>query len=175
MRLLTPVRVLSLLALLLPAMAVQARAAATSPPPVVEVTYTHPDQFTETRITPISERYHAQDYLPRLKHYIQQRAARLLGPGQHLSIVITDLALAGNYEPWPGSPTGWMRVIRRSYPPRIDLHFTLRDAQGRLLKEGVRKLRNPGFMDSASIHDSDPLRYEKALVDRWLRKGVNGL
>lgn len=175
MRLLNRLTVFSMFALLLPAMAAQARGTISSPPPAVEVTYAHPDQFIATRTTPSSERSLTRDYLPRLKRYIQQRAARLLTPGQHLSIVIHDLAFAGNYEPWPGSPSGWLRVIRRTYPPRIDLHFTLRDAQGQVLKEGDRKLRNPSFMDTASLHDSDPLRYEKALIDRWLRKGVDGL
>jgi hypothetical protein len=146
-----------------------------APPPGVVVSYSHPDQFTEMRTSPASQRSDIKSYLELLKSYIHKRASRVLAPGQNLAIVVTDVAFAGHYEPWTGAPGGWMRVVRRTFPPRIDLHFTLRDAQGKVVKEGTRKLTNSAFMDGPSLHDSDPLRYEKALIDRWLRKGVTGM
>lgn len=169
--------VLSLIAFVLAIVSAAALAKqdAPSPAPAVSVTYAHPEQFTEMRTSPASQRSDIKDYLDLLKRYIAKRTARVLSPGQHLSIVVTDVAFAGHYEPWTGAPGGWMRVVRRTFPPRIDLHFTLKDAGGKVLKEGTRKLTNAGFMDGPSLHDSDPLRYEKELIDRWLRKGMNGL
>lgn len=166
-------RILAALGLLLLAGAAWARPATT--PTSVKVTYSHPENFTEMRITPRSEWTDVESNMALLKRYIERRAASVLGPGQQLDIVITDLALAGQYEPWPSSPTGWMRVIRRNYPPRIEFHFTLRDADGKVVKQGKRTLTNFAFMDTASIHDSDPVRYTKALVDRWLRRGIEGM
>jgi hypothetical protein len=164
-------RILTLLCLLLVTSVAWSRPEATRPG--VHVEYSHPENFTEMRITPGSERVDINNDMALLKRYITRRAARVLAPGQQLDIVITDLALAGQYEPWPNSPTGWMRVVRRNYPPKIVLHFTLRDADGKVLKQGKRTLTNFSFMDTASIHDSDPVRYTKALIDRWLRRGVD--
>jgi len=172
MSLLKRVLIPSLVGLLLAAPAVWARPAV--PSPNVVVTYQHPEKFTEYRTTPVSERTDTNNDLALLKRYMEKRAARALAAGQHLTIVVTDVTFAGQYEPWPNSPTGWMRVIRRTYPPRIDLHFTLTDAQGKVLKQGERKLSNPGFMDTAGIHDSDPIRYEKVLINNWVRRDIAG-
>lgn len=168
MSILKRVRIPLFLGMLLAACAAWAHPAAV--PSNVVVTYAHPENFTEYRTTPVSERTDTENNLAMLKRYMEKRAARMLSSGQHLTIVVTDVAFAGQYEPWPNSPTGWMRVVRRTYPPRIDLHFTLRDAQGKVLKQGERKLSDPGFMDTISLHDSDPIRYSKVLVDSWLRR-----
>jgi len=59
---------------------------------------------------------------------------------------------------------------RDAYPPRIDLTFRLTAADGSLLKEGERKLREPVFALTGSAYRDDPLRYEKALLDTWLER-----
>ncbi|GAB3023129.1 MULTISPECIES: DUF3016 domain-containing protein [Oleiagrimonas] len=143
--------------------------------PSVQVRYDDPAHFTEARTTPPSERTGADDYLVSLKRYIEHRAARILAPGQHLSIVITDIDRAGSFEPRMSTAGHWIRVIRRTYPPRIDLRFTLTDTNGKVLREGTRKLTSPNFMTLVSPTDTDNLRYEKLLIDRWLRKGTQGL
>lgn len=173
MSLLKPFRIVLTAGLFL--VAAGAWAVSLDPSSAVQVRYDHPEKFTEARMTPPGRMTDAEDYLGPLKRYIEHRAARMLKPGQHLSIVITDVDRAGEYEPWPGAPTGWMRVVRRTYPPRIDLHFTLHDAQGAVVKQGTRKLFDMSFMDDVSTTNSDPLRYEKALIDHWLRHGESGL
>lgn len=173
MSLLKPFRIALTAGLLLLASGAWAMSLDTSS--AVQVRYDHPEKFTEARQTPPSRMTDADDYLGPLKRYIEHRAKHVLGPGQHLSIVITDVDLAGEYEPWSGAQTGWIRVVRRTYPPRIDLHFTLQDANGAVLKQGTRKLFDLDFMDTVSSTNSDPLRYEKALIDRWLKHGESGL
>lgn len=168
-----PIRALAFPALLLAAsLAWAADSPASS---AVTVTYAHPENFSAMRTAPPSERSDVENNLAVLKRYIEKRAARVLAPGQHLSITITEVALAGQYEPWPNSPRGWMRVIRSMYPPRMQLDFTLRGADGKVLRHGSRTLTGLGFMGSANIQDSDPVRYTKAMVDRWLRKGPDKL
>ncbi|MDE2316203.1 MAG: DUF3016 domain-containing protein, partial [Xanthomonadaceae bacterium] len=97
-------------------------------------------------------------------------------PGERLAIVVTDIDRAGNFEPWRPYPMSEVRIIKDIYPPRIDLRFQLFDASGKVIREGTRKLRDLGFMsDSIATSSSDNLRYEKALLDRWLRKGPDHL
>lgn len=165
--------------LLLAALALPGTAAAATPAAVtnVSIRYDHPEKFTETREERSLAPSRASDaYLKTLRTYMEQRAARMLPPGERLEIVVTDIDLAGSYEPWLGPRMQDVRIVKSIYPPRIDLRFRLLGADGQTLREGSRKLRDPGFLDSGIAATRDgPLKYEKALIDRWLRKGPDGL
>lgn len=168
-----PVRTIFGLALALTA---AAAAAAAVGPGAVSVRYDHPENFTETREVQAFAAFRADDgYLATLQDYLQKRAAATLQPGQTLAIVITDVDRAGSYLPAMG-PAQPVRIVKDVYPPRIALHFRLLDAQGKVIREGERKLTDLGFMyDSTSIRDTDPLRYEKRTLDRWLARGAANL
>lgn len=144
--------------------------------PRVTVAYDHPDQFTEAKETRAFAPARAdKGYLEILKKYIQERAGKVLADGQQLEIVITDVDRAGSYEPWHGPRLSDVRIVKDIYPPRIDLNFTLYGADGKVLRQGQRKLRNAAFLSSSSPVDQDSLRYEKSLIDLWLRRGVDSL
>lgn len=150
-------------------------ALAASAPANVHVHYNHPQQFTEARHSFGMHRLRADDYLAPLKAYIAERASRILAPGQQLNIEVTDVDLAGEYEPWRGPQLSDVRVVRDIYPPRIDLNFTLNGADGKVLRQGSRKLRDPAFLSRSGPTDQGSLRYEKSLIDSWLRKGTDKL
>lgn len=143
----------------------------------VTVTYDHPEQFTETKETRAFAPARAdKGYLDILKKYVEERAGKVLTDGQQLQIVITDVDRAGSYEPWRGPRLSDVRIVKDIYPPRINLHFKLLDASGAVLREGDRKLRDPGFLsDGGNVTSTDSLRYEKRLIDRWLRQGPDKL
>lgn len=146
-------------------------------PQRVTVTYDHPEHFTETREEKALAPTRASNaYLQTLKTYIEKQGAKQLAPGQRLELVITDIDRAGSFEPWHGGQLREVRIIKDIYPPRIDLNFKLLDADGKVIREGSRKLRDPGFLTSNTAPTSDDsLRYEKRLIDRWLRKGPDKL
>lgn len=149
-----------------------------TPAPRVIVKYEHPQKFTESvKSRAFTGTADTDDYLQRLKAYMQKRAEKILAPGERLDIVVTDIDRAGNFEPWLGPDYSRVRIIRDVYPPRIDLRFKLIGADGKVIREGVRKLRNPGFMttDIPGPGSTDPLRFEKRLIDRWLRQGTASL
>jgi hypothetical protein len=151
------------------------RAAPPPPPTNVTVHYTDPKLFTETKRSAFAHPIDANGYLGPLKDYIAQRASRILKPGQRLDIKVTDVDLAGEYEPWHGPKLSSIRIIKTRYPPRIDLDFTLYGADGKVLRQGHRTLRDMSFMDHAGLSDNDSLRYEKPMIDRWLRQGADKL
>lgn len=99
---------------------------------------------------------------------LERAAARRLSAGQTLDIVITDVDLAGGYP--VGVPHNErVRELRATFPPRIDLRFTLTDAQGNILGEGERTLRDLSYlMRPRARHDPDPLIYERMLLQEWL-------
>lgn len=139
----------------------------------VSVHYLNPHKFTESRQAGFGHKYDHGDYLQKLKAYLVKKATPMLAPDQRLSITITDIDLAGGYEPWRGPQWDDVRFMRDVYPPRIDLTFKLTGADGRVIRQGTRKLRDLGYLQSqpALPGGGEPLHYDKALLDRWLRRG----
>ena len=140
---------------------------ATSP---VSVAWEDPAQFSELRFSGNRHASAEGNWLNTLATYIRKEAEKTLPAGHRLELTIVDIKRAGQYEPWLGSRMQDTRIVRDMYPPRMTLHFRELDADGRVLAEGERKLSDPAFMMSSSpINESDPLRYEKRMVDSWLR------
>lgn len=143
----------------------------------IAVTYVNPEKFSEVRQFGQQDRFNGTNYLEPLKAHLIKRAARMLPPGDRLEVSITDIKLAGGYEPWHGPNLMYVRFMKDIYPPRIDLSFKLIGSNGEVLREGSRKLRNLGYLQSGLTRasDTDPLRYDKALIDSWLRRGPENL
>lgn len=137
----------------------------------VSVNWNDPETFTEFRNT--SNRWAASegDWLQDLARHMRKRAEQQLGSGERLQLTIVDIKRAGEYEPWVGQDLRNVRIVRDMYPPRMTVSFRLLDATGTVVEEGERKLSDPGFLlNSNPINVSDPLRYEKRMVDAWLRR-----
>lgn len=137
----------------------------------VAVNWTDPAQFSDLRQS--GNRWEAKrgDWVAQLAQYLRKRASQRLPSGETLDVTITDIRRAGQYEPWRGANFGSTRIVREIYPPRIELNFKLSAANGAVVAEGARKLTDLDFMRNASpVSSSDPLRYEKRLIDDWLSK-----
>jgi hypothetical protein len=130
-----------------------------------EVEYVKPESFTDTGRR-FDERERAAN-LDTLKRHLVEEAARRLPAGETLAVTVTDVDLAGSYEPWQMAHNE-VRIVKEVYPPRIELHFRLARADGTIVKEGDRKLRDSAFLTGGSLRSADGLRYEKAMIDEWL-------
>lgn len=144
----------------------------TAPAPV-QVVFVQPERFTDfgDRNRGGSAR---ESYLHELDRHLQSRANRLLSEGQRLVVSISNIDMAGAFEPWRGG-LGEVRIVRDVYPPRIDLSFALTAADGTMLKQGQRKLRNLALIGRPTTSTTDRLRYEKALIDDWLERELAGV
>ena len=154
------------------ALALFATAAAAAPGPVT-VRYDHPENFTETKeVRAFAPSRADTGYLQTLQAFIEKQAAAGLAPGQRLDIVVTDIDRAGSYLPSVAALSP-VRVVKDIYPPRMTLHFRLLDARGQVLRDGERRLTDLGFMlgSPGGVSSTDPLRYEKRMIERWLAKG----
>lgn len=137
----------------------------------VQVQWTDPTQFTELRYS--RNRWDAErgNWVETLAEYLRTQASKQLPPGQKLDVTITDIKRAGDYEPWHGPRLDDVRVMRDIYPPRITLQFTLTDANGQVIDQGERKLSDSGYLLNSSLpNNTDPLRYEKRLLNEWVRR-----
>ena len=155
--------VLVMLATFLPALAAAA-------PPAVEVTFGDLSRFSDLRVsinTTDRDRQHLAD---ELKRHIERFAPARLPPDTRLAVTITDVDMAGEYPPITGPMSRDLRVVKDVYPPRIDLAFRLTSADGQRLREGMRELRDAGFLLGLSPGWRDNLAFEKALLDGWLAR-----
>lgn len=137
----------------------------------VAVRWDDPAAFTELRAS--GNRWEAArgDWVRELAGYLRKRATPLLLPGQRLDVTLHNIKRAGNYEPGRQPGTDNVRMVRDLYPPRIALSFRLRNADGQDVSAGERKLTDLAFLDrTPHVTDTDPLRYEKRLIDDWLQR-----
>lgn len=133
-----------------------------------EVVFFEPKNFTDVKDGLMESDKGREATLAEIKEYIVKSARRYLAPGQKLAVTITDVDLAGEYEPWHGPRLDDVRIVREIYPSRINLTFRLTNADGEIVKEGERKLCDLSFMLRLVFDSNDPLRYEKGLLDDWL-------
>ena len=136
----------------------------------VEVVYSNPEKFTDVKDSMMPSERAREDYLTLIKEFLQERGARVVPEGGKLVMTFTDIDLAGDFEPWRGPQFNDVRVVKEIYPPRMNFSFKLTDASGAVLQEGERQLRDTSFQLSATpAFSSDSLRYEKGMLDNWLR------
>ncbi len=141
-----------------------------------EVVFFEPEKFTDVRENGLSDNEKDRNaILGELRTYIIKQANRLIAPGQKLKITVTDVDLAGEFEPWRGGSMADIRIVKDIYAPDIKLSFQLTAQDGTVIKQGDRHLRDMGFMMTLSIDKNDSRRYEKSMLDDWLRQEFRGL
>ena len=137
----------------------------------VTVAWGDPEQFSEVRYS--QNRYESRqgNWVVELADHIAEETTRALPSGERVEVEILDIDRAGEYE-WTSYATNQdIRVLRDLYAPRIDLRFHRLDAGGNLVSEGERRLTDLNYLwGPAPFPSSDPLRYEKRLIDQWVRK-----
>ena len=134
----------------------------------VQVNFVHPEKFSDIRD---SNGFRDDSMLKELKAYMVKEAGQVL-PGREVRFDVTDVNLAGEIEPWRDAR--WIRVMRSVTPPSIVLSYEVREG-GRVVQHGEATLRDIAYQDRsiAPTFSSDPLRYEKSMLDRWMRQEFN--
>jgi hypothetical protein len=153
---------------LAPGLAVRAT---TSEPKIVraDVQFFEPKNFTDVKDSYTGD-YERTTYLDQIRDYVMDQSKYYVPNGWHLSVTFTDIDMAGDFEPWRGPQFDDIRIVKDIYPPRINLTFQLVDAEGHVVKEGKRELKDLAFLMKINMSfRDDPVRHEKALLDDWFR------
>ena len=166
------IRTLALGCVLLAAVgcSVAADRAATPPDSRVSVTFVQPERFTDVRDSLLASPKGTADLLAEIDRYLHTVGARYVPAGLTLDVRITNIDLAGEFEPWRGPQFDRVRIMRDVYPPRFALEFRLTDARGAVVKEGQRVLLDQLYLSAAALNNGDPLYYDKLLLGAWLRQ-----
>lgn len=136
----------------------------------VKVTFVTPEKFTDVKDDWISSDGYRDQVLGELKAQFESIARTCLAEGQQLEVRVTDVDLAGDFEPGRGLDFNRIRILREIYPPRMELEFRLLGADGKVVREGKRRLQELGYLMSTGFPTSDPLRYDKDLIRSWMRQ-----
>jgi hypothetical protein len=142
----------------------------------VSILFVKPDEFTDVKESAFGSEPERVALLGEIQKFTRETAETLLPEAFRLEIKITNIDMAGDYEPWRGPQFLDVRIVKDIYPPRMDLEFRLLDADGKVVKEGRRDLRDLAFMMKLSIlPNTDRLRHEKELLRDWLNEELRGL
>lgn len=104
-----------------------------------------------------------------LSRICAQEARRLLPAGHVLAVDIIALDLAGRIDPLT-SRNGETRVMRPDTWPSMTLRYRLMRG-ARVVAHGEATLRAMDYLaDPRAARSGEPLRYERAMIVRWLRE-----
>ena len=148
-------------------MASAAAAGAATAGPRADVTFVQPEKFSDVRDAYTTSDVGRNGILDQIRDFVISRANYYLPEGQKLSIAFTDIDLAGDFEPWRGGLNMDVRIVKDIYPPKMDFDFKVTDADGKVIKEGKRKLRDLVFMSKVTLNTNDALHFDKALLEDW--------
>lgn len=104
------------------------------------------------------------------------KAAAKLPATYKIAIDINDVDLAGDTRLHTGSMHD-IRIVKDIYPPMIKLNLSITDDSGKIVidNEENRLLDMSFMMRSNAFSDSDPLRYERSMIERWMAERFKDL
>jgi hypothetical protein len=134
------------------------------------VTYVEPNKFSDVPFVPWDREETLKDLT---EHFT--KLGNSLPPGQDLRIEVTDIDLAGRLIPSVRMGRD-LRILRGQADwPRIELRYAV-EQNGQVLKSGEARLTDMNYLDHTTRYfDSEPLRYEKQMIDDWFEKTIGPL
>jgi hypothetical protein len=133
----------------------------------VNVTFVDPDKYYDAGNT----KREVPDNLKAIEQHLKDLGQRYLPDGQVLSITVLDIDLAGYMKPLAGQARE-VRVARGGADwPRFTLHYALQ-ADGQQIKSGDEVVADMNYGRHGQTYvytNRDPLRFEKQMLEGWLR------
>lgn len=139
----------------------------------VSVRFEPEKEYTDLALSGASTPTVQEELLKLLEQHFKQLGKQYLSEDDRLEIVVKDIDMAGAFEPWRTPNMTNTRFIRDIYFPKVVLHFRWLDQTGKLKseeRETVSDLNYLMMLNSRRYNSNDPLRYEKAMLDRWFEK-----
>lgn len=133
----------------------------------VKVQFQDPEKFTDVRTSSMATDSDREGLLSQFEEFIVSKIQARLPEGQKVDVVVKDIDMAGDFEPWRFEARD-VRIVKDVYPPRVKLSFKVTDSSGKVIKEGDRSLSDLGFMNRLVFDRNDMLRYEKSLISDWV-------
>ena len=141
-------------------------------PSRISVVFVDPRRFTDVKDGAMRSPAGGAAILGEIERFVRESGERYVPAGFSLEMRVTDVDLAGELEPWRGPQFERVRFMRESSWPRIDFEFRLKNAEGRVVREGRRSLSDPSYLTRSQRVADGRLRYEKELLTDWFRQEI---
>jgi len=131
------------------------------------VHYVEPEHFTDVPFTP----WEREDVLQHITdHFVE--LGKALPPGQDLRIDVLDVDLAGREIPNLRNGRE-IRILKGAADwPRMRLRYAV-EQNGQVIKSGEAQIQDMDYQNHLNRYfDSEPLRYEKQMIDDWFEKTI---
>ncbi len=140
----------------------------------VSVAFIEPEKFTDAHRAELDPT--SSGILRELENFLIETGARYVPADMRLSIRVTNIDLAGDFELFHRGPQAdQLRIVKDLYPPHIVLEFEVLDSTAKVVKTGKRDLTDIDYQMRSVYPREDPLRYEKDLLRDWLRAEFSDL
>lgn len=134
----------------------------------VDVSFIDPEHFTDIKqrefTTTDADR---QRILDDLRSHIEGLGARLQ-PLQTVTVEVLDIDLAGKVDPVPLKQD--LRTAPEFAAPRIKLRYVFEEG-GQVIASAEEWVSDDNYLNHPTLRtNSDPLRYEKYMLDNWFEQ-----
>jgi hypothetical protein len=136
--------------------------------PRVEVVFQNSEKFTDIKDSVLPTEKAEQETLIQLKEFIIDQSISYINDKHKLTIVFTDIDLAGDFEPWRGPEWSNVRIVKSIYPPRFCFTWQVMDLAGKVVKKGSEDIRDLAFDMRVTLDRNDPLHIEKDVLKDWM-------
>jgi hypothetical protein len=132
----------------------------------VQVAFPSPESYTDASLDRQNDSRAREATLRLIREHLERLGQRHLGRDVTLVVEVLDVDLAGEHEPLRARAYN-VRVMRDTTWPRIKLRYVLSRGE-RVLGQGEETVIDQNYLmhPDAKI-SSDPLRYEKRMLDNW--------
>jgi len=134
----------------------------------ISVVFVKPEQFTDVKRADFKP--NSEAILDAIARFMRETGEEILPADMNLGIRVTDIDLAGNFEPWRGPQSDQVRITNQLYPPRFVLEFRVTGARGHVILSGKRNLTDLNYQLRTFYPVDDYLRNEKDLLRQWFRE-----
>ncbi|HEY1791934.1 MAG TPA: DUF3016 domain-containing protein [Opitutaceae bacterium] len=139
------------------------------------VIFDHPENFSDVRDGYFPSDKGREAILSEIRDDVVDCTRHLLPQGDTLKVTFTDIHLAGDFRPDRGPGWDEVRIVKDIYPPSFKFSWAVSDPSGHVVKQGSEDIRDLNFQYRMTLDVTDPLRYEKAILNDWARESLGSL
>lgn len=134
-------------------------------------TLTDVDNFRDFSVSGMTEERTKGVFESEFRRFARTEAERAIPSGYTVHLEFTDIDMAGDIQPWRNRNHSDLRYIEAIYPPMLEFNYTVRNADGEVVIEGEKRLRdiNYLFAPNQRFRAFTSFRYELSMLSDWLR------
>ena len=139
--------------------------------PRLTITLTDVNNYRDFSVSGMSEERTKGLFQSEFKRFARTEANRSIPEGYRVHLEFTDIDMAGDIQPWRNRNHSDLRYIEAIYPPLLEFNYTVTDADGEVVMEGEKRLRDINYLFSPNMRfrSFTSFRYELSMLSDWMR------